>query len=76
MRCAVEMKPLPGVTFVQGDFLEQFSRNEIELALQGKRVDVMLSDLAPNCELSLLLRGTVCDCFDHLLKRCRIAGHE
>jgi len=44
----LEMKPLPGVRFVQGDFLEEFSREEIALALEGKRADVVLSDMAPN----------------------------
>jgi 23S rRNA (uridine2552-2'-O)-methyltransferase len=44
----LEMKSLPGVTFIQGDFLEDFARGEIALALNGSRADVILSDMAPN----------------------------
>ena len=42
------MEPLPGVQFIQGDFSEDESLHAIEEALQGKRVDLVLSDLAPN----------------------------
>lgn len=42
------MEPLPGVQFIQGDFTEDESLHAIEEALQGKRVDLVLSDLAPN----------------------------
>ncbi len=42
------MEPLPGVQFIQGDFAEDESLHAIEEALQGKRVDLVLSDLAPN----------------------------
>ena len=42
------MEPLRGVQFIRGDFTEDESLHAIEEALQGKRVDLVLSDLAPN----------------------------
>ncbi len=42
------MEPLLGVQFIRGDFTEDESLHAIEEALQGKRVDLVLSDLAPN----------------------------
>ena len=42
------MEPLRGVQFIQGDFTEDEFLHTLEEALQGKRVDLVLSDLAPN----------------------------
>lgn len=42
------MDALPGVEFLRGDFREQAVLDELELALAGARVDVLLSDMAPN----------------------------
>src|SRR5580704_10069997 len=42
------MEELPGVTFVQGDFREQAVVDRIEEALASARLDVLLSDMAPN----------------------------
>jgi 23S rRNA (uridine2552-2'-O)-methyltransferase len=36
------------VQFIQGDFTEDEPLHELEDALQGKRVDLVLSDMAPN----------------------------
>jgi len=44
----LEMEPIPGVEFVQGDFREQSVLELLEQALQGRRVDLVLSDMAPN----------------------------
>jgi 23S rRNA (uridine2552-2'-O)-methyltransferase len=45
----LEMEPIPGVTFLQGDFTsdEMLTRLEAELGALGK-VDLVLSDMAPN----------------------------
>ena len=40
--------PIAGVTFVQGDISEDGTRRQLEAALGGHRVDLVLSDLAPN----------------------------
>ncbi len=78
--CAVDMKSLPGVTFIQGDFLEDFARQEIARVLSGKRADVMLSDMAPNCTYFLLfLCVCVCVCmcvcvYGHTMSGNRIVG--
>jgi 23S rRNA (uridine2552-2'-O)-methyltransferase len=42
------MDPLAGVVFVQADFREDEGLAAVEEALGGKRVDLVVSDLAPN----------------------------
>lgn len=44
----LEMHPLAGVTFIQGDFREESVLNELSQALNGKPVDLVISDMAPN----------------------------
>jgi 23S rRNA (uridine2552-2'-O)-methyltransferase len=68
------MEPIPGVSFMQGDFREEAALAELRRALDGNPVDVVLSDMAPNvsgtsavdqprmiylCELALDLAGEV-----------------
>jgi len=42
------IEPLPNVTFLQGDFREDVVLAEFEKLLNGRRVDLVLSDMAPN----------------------------
>jgi 23S rRNA (uridine2552-2'-O)-methyltransferase len=42
------MDPVRGVAFVQGDFREPEGLAAVEAALEGSKVDLVLSDLAPN----------------------------
>ncbi len=42
------MAPIPHVTFLQGDFTEQDVFDRILAALEGKPVDLVMSDMAPN----------------------------
>ena len=42
------MDGLPGVTFIQGDFTEEDVIQRIVAALEGKLVDLVISDMAPN----------------------------
>ncbi|HEY6895677.1 MAG TPA: SAM-dependent methyltransferase [Rhodocyclaceae bacterium] len=42
------MDPLAGVTFIQGDFREDAVLQQLEDALEGRQVDLVLSDMAPN----------------------------
>ncbi len=42
------MEPLPGVVFLQGDFREDAVLADLEQTLAGRRVDLVLSDMAPN----------------------------
>ena len=44
----LEMVPLAGVQFMQGDFREESVLHELENMLDGKKVDLVLSDMAPN----------------------------
>ncbi len=42
------MEPVEDVTFIQGDFREEAVLAQLEAALQGRVVDVVVSDMAPN----------------------------
>ncbi|MGE0031128.1 MAG: 23S rRNA (uridine(2552)-2'-O)-methyltransferase RlmE [Steroidobacteraceae bacterium] len=42
------MDAIPGVTFLQGDFREQPVLDELLRQLAGRRVDLVMSDMAPN----------------------------
>lgn len=42
------MDPIEGVEIIQGDFREQPALDQLEAALQGGKVDLVLSDMAPN----------------------------
>jgi 23S rRNA (uridine2552-2'-O)-methyltransferase len=44
----LEMEPLHGVHFIQGDFREDDVLLRLESALAGRQVDLVLSDMAPN----------------------------
>ena len=42
------MEPIEGVEFIQGDFREEAVLTQLEAALAGRVVDVVISDMAPN----------------------------
>jgi 23S rRNA (uridine2552-2'-O)-methyltransferase len=42
------MEPLPGVTFVEGDFREDTVLDALLAALKGRDIDLVMSDIAPN----------------------------
>lgn len=42
------MDPLPGVTFIQGDFTDETVFDQLSTVLHHKPVDLVLSDMAPN----------------------------
>lgn len=42
------MDPLPGVSFLQGDFREDAVLQALLSRIEGRNVDVVLSDMAPN----------------------------
>ena len=44
----LEMGQVPGVTVIRGDFHEQATLDALETALEGREVDLVLSDMAPN----------------------------
>ena len=44
----LEMEPVSGVTFVRGDFGSKKGLAAVEAALEGRKADVVLSDMAPN----------------------------
>lgn len=42
------MDPLPGVSIIQGDFREEAVMEALLQAVDGQRVDLVISDMAPN----------------------------
>jgi 23S rRNA (uridine2552-2'-O)-methyltransferase len=44
----LDFEPMPGVDFIQGDFREEAVLKQLETALAGRQVDLVLSDMAPN----------------------------
>lgn len=42
------IEPLDGVNFLQGDFREDDVLHQLEAGLEGREVDLVLSDMAPN----------------------------
>ena len=42
------MEPIADVHFIQGDFCEQAVLDQLERVLGGRKVDLVLSDMAPN----------------------------
>ena len=42
------MDGLPGIEFIHGDFTEQSTADEIAAAMENRRADLVLSDMAPN----------------------------
>jgi 23S rRNA (uridine2552-2'-O)-methyltransferase len=50
----LEMDPLHGVDFIQGDFREEDVLKKLETMLAGQKVGLVLSDMAPNMSGILL----------------------
>ena len=44
----LEMQPIAGVEFIQGDFREDAVLKQLELKLNNKPVDLVIADMAPN----------------------------
>lgn len=44
----LEMEAIPGVDFVQGDFTEEECLQQILQLVDGRQVDLVISDMAPN----------------------------
>jgi 23S rRNA (uridine2552-2'-O)-methyltransferase len=44
----LEMEPIEGVTFIQGDFRDDAVLEQLNAAVNGEPVDVVVSDMAPN----------------------------
>ena len=44
----LEMEPIEGVEFIQGDFRDDEVLRKLENLLDGRKVDLVISDMAPN----------------------------
>jgi 23S rRNA (uridine2552-2'-O)-methyltransferase len=44
----LDFEPIDGVTFIQGDFRDESVLLQLQAAVRGRPVDVVISDLAPN----------------------------
>ncbi|RMG91389.1 MAG: RlmE family RNA methyltransferase, partial [Zetaproteobacteria bacterium] len=43
----LEVRPIDGVRVIQGDFTDEAVQREIESCLDGRKVDLVVSDMAP-----------------------------
>lgn len=72
----LSMNVPPGVQFIQGDFNDDSVLNELFSLLNGKKADIIISDMAPNLSgqksvdlpRSIHLLELALDCADHILK--------
>jgi len=70
------MDPIPDVEFIQGDFSEDEALDQLMATLDGMKIDVVLSDIAPNISgipavdqpRSMYLVELVCDFAFEVLK--------
>jgi 23S rRNA (uridine2552-2'-O)-methyltransferase len=44
----LEMQPIKGVDFIQGDFREEAVLKQLEELLSGQKIDLVIADMAPN----------------------------
>ncbi|HEV8645291.1 MAG TPA: SAM-dependent methyltransferase [Burkholderiales bacterium] len=44
----LDMEPIEGVAFIRGDFSETATLERLEKELAGRRIDLVISDMAPN----------------------------
>jgi 23S rRNA (uridine2552-2'-O)-methyltransferase len=44
----LEMQPIKGVDFIQGDFREEAVLKQLEELLDGQKIDLVIADMAPN----------------------------
>jgi 23S rRNA (uridine2552-2'-O)-methyltransferase len=44
----LELAPIAGVTFISGDFREEAVLRRLEETLEGRKIDLVVSDMAPN----------------------------
>ena len=44
----LEIAPIPGVTVIRGDFREEAAHRRLEGVLDGNKLDLVVSDMAPN----------------------------
>jgi 23S rRNA (uridine2552-2'-O)-methyltransferase len=44
----LELAPIAGVSFIQGDFRDGGTLKRVEAALEGRKIDLVVSDMAPN----------------------------
>jgi 23S rRNA (uridine2552-2'-O)-methyltransferase len=44
----LDVHPMPNFEFIQGDFTEEAVLSQLEAALNGHQVDLVISDMAPN----------------------------
>ncbi|MCS6945352.1 MAG: RlmE family RNA methyltransferase [Sutterellaceae bacterium] len=62
------MEPLPGVDCIVGDFREPAVRAQLEAALAGAKVDLVLSDMAPRLSgIAAVDAARSCDLAEHTI---------
>jgi 23S rRNA (uridine2552-2'-O)-methyltransferase len=65
----LEMAPLRGVKFLQGDFCAENTVQMLEEALCGRQIDLVLSDMSPNISgISMSDQARIMDLAEHALE--------
>ena len=69
----LQMNPLPNVEFIQGDFLDENCINIINEKLNNSKIDVILSDMAPNtCGIQKVDHLRIMNILEHVYEFAKI----
>ncbi len=76
----LEMQPLSGVAFIRGDFTESATLAEMDAALDGRAVDMVVSDMAPEMSGHKLVDQARCmglndETLSYAVNHLRQGGH-
>jgi 23S rRNA (uridine2552-2'-O)-methyltransferase len=70
----LDMSPIPGVSFITGDFLEEENIQKILNILQGQKADVILSDMAPNtCGIAKIDHIRIMNLIENVCEFCKMS---
>ena len=69
----LQMDPIPNVDFIQGDFLDNNCINIINEKLNNSKIDVILSDMAPNtCGIQKVDHLRIMNILEHVYEFAKI----
>ena len=73
----LQIDPLPNVDFIQGDFLDNNCTNSINEKLNNSKVDVILSDMAPNtCGIQIVDHLRIMNILEHVYDFAKIVLND
>ena len=73
----LQMDPIQKVDFIQGDFLSNDCIDEINKKLNGNKIDVILSDMAPNtCGIPKVDHLRIINILEHVYEFAKLALND